>query len=523
VRDNPRIRRYLTWAGGLLALAIGIALYSQFGLDNELSRDEAIYAYAGQQFAHGVPFYSSIFEQKTPLAAILAGVGAVIARALEANDLHTIRLVFFAFACLTVVGVYLLAKDLWNSRLTGLLAAAVFASFRGFAVDALGGPDAKTPGICFAVFSMALLVRRRWFWGAFAGSLAFLVWQPLGIYVALAVVLAAIAPGREQRWSRLKRVAAGAAIPIAAVVLYLALSGALDRFIVAAFLFPLFGLQREHESLGDRFSLIGQKLAESYGTSGVVLVFGGLLLVCALFAARVRRFRGLASSLHDPYCGVVFASFVPIVVFSLFDFQGYPDVFPALPYAAIGWGGAWAAATHGAHGERARHAVTALGCAAVAVIVGLSWHAFDTAPENTPGLVAQRTDASSLDRLLRPGETLYVFQDPRALVLTRRRNPDRFVYVGGGIAKWRVDHTAGGFPAWKARVAASHPTIVVMGRFWDDQYAIAMKSWLHQVYRRKYLRDWRVFVTPAVLQRARAQGITLTDVSEPELPSAGDR
>ena len=169
---------HVAWVGALLALAVAVALFSRFSIDDRLGRDESIYAYGGQQLAEGVPFYASIFDPKTPLSAILAGVAVVTARAVGAGDVHTIRLAFFVFACLAVPAVYLLGLSLWGSPLAGAVSAATFASFRGFATDALGGPDAKTPGVFLAVLSMLLLVRRRWFWGAFAGSLAFLVWQP---------------------------------------------------------------------------------------------------------------------------------------------------------------------------------------------------------------------------------------------------------------------------------------------------------------------------------------------------------
>ena len=255
----------------LLALAVGIVLYTRFSLNDRLSRDEGLYAYAGQRFAHGVPFYTSIFEQKTPLAAILAGIGAWGARIFGGDDLYWIRLVFFAFALLTVVGVHLLGSALWRSQAAGLASAVAFAAFTGFAADALGGPDAKTPGICFGVFSMALLVRRRWFWGASLASLAFLVWQPLLIYVAVALVA-----GRR----RLGAAAAGAAIPLVLVGAYMALAGAFGRMLDGAFAFPATGLQRKPSSVGQRLTDIADAVHGFYGIHGEVLLAGGLIALC---------------------------------------------------------------------------------------------------------------------------------------------------------------------------------------------------------------------------------------------------
>jgi hypothetical protein len=52
----------------LLALVIAVALFSRFSIDAELRRDEAIYAYGGQQLAQGVRPYVRILDPKTPLA-----------------------------------------------------------------------------------------------------------------------------------------------------------------------------------------------------------------------------------------------------------------------------------------------------------------------------------------------------------------------------------------------------------------------------------------------------------------------
>ncbi len=171
IAARARDPRVLAWAGGAFALVIAVALYTRFSIDGNLWRDETIYAYGGQQLLKGVPVYSSIFDPKTPLGTILCGLGALVGGWFGLLDVHGMRVEFFAFACLTVVAVYFLALRLWNSPLAGVVSATIFASFKGFAGDALGGPDAKTPGILFAVLSMALLVRRKWFWGAFADRL----------------------------------------------------------------------------------------------------------------------------------------------------------------------------------------------------------------------------------------------------------------------------------------------------------------------------------------------------------------
>src|SRR3954447_23441913 len=152
-----RFTRGIGWAGAVLALAVAVALFTRFSFDDTMRRDEAIYAYGGEELGAGMPLFHGIFDRKTPIAQALAGAAAALAPGRGVGDVHAIRLAFFATACLSVVAVYWLGLALWASPLAALLGAAVFASFRAFALDAVGGPDAKTPGILFAVVALALL------------------------------------------------------------------------------------------------------------------------------------------------------------------------------------------------------------------------------------------------------------------------------------------------------------------------------------------------------------------------------
>ena len=107
----------------------------------------------------------------------------------------------------SVVAVYWLGLVLWGSPLAALLGATVFASFRSFALTPWGAgrEDAGDP---LRGAALALLVRRRWFWGALAGSLAVLVWQLFAVYVLVAVGAAFIGG----RWGGVRDAVAGAAI-----------------------------------------------------------------------------------------------------------------------------------------------------------------------------------------------------------------------------------------------------------------------------------------------------------------------
>ena len=61
------------------------------GFDGELSRDLALYAYAGQQVADGVPPYVGVMNRSGPLAHLVPGAGAWVGDLVGVDDLLAIR------------------------------------------------------------------------------------------------------------------------------------------------------------------------------------------------------------------------------------------------------------------------------------------------------------------------------------------------------------------------------------------------------------------------------------------------
>src|SRR5882757_7228752 len=95
---DERRAQLIAWGGGALALLIGILLFTRFSISGNLWRDEAIYAYGGQQLSHGVPVYLGIFDPKPPLPTFLTAIGAIAGRAVGKDEVVTMRAEFFVFA-----------------------------------------------------------------------------------------------------------------------------------------------------------------------------------------------------------------------------------------------------------------------------------------------------------------------------------------------------------------------------------------------------------------------------------------
>ena len=113
----------------LFILALAALVYGMYGFDGVLLRDYSIYLYSGQRMAEGVPPYVSIFDHKGPLSPMIAGFGVMLSKVLDWDDILTVRLVFFATGCLTVMAVYLLGKSIFCSQVTGFFGALTFLGF----------------------------------------------------------------------------------------------------------------------------------------------------------------------------------------------------------------------------------------------------------------------------------------------------------------------------------------------------------------------------------------------------------
>ena len=489
-QGSERRALLLAWGGAALALAVGVLLYTRFSIHGNLTRDEAIYAYGSQQLLDGVPIYLGIFDPKPPLPTMLDALGALAGRAVGSDELLAMRAEFLVLSVLTVVAIYWLALRLWGSVVGAIVAAVTFASFQGFAADALGGPDSKTPGVLLSVVAMALLVQRKWFWAALAGAVAFLDWQPLGVYMLVAIGAAFVVGGRD--WGRAWRAAAGAAVPLAATVVFLAIAGGLSQFLEASFEFPLTGVEREPITFGDRLIAVFDVVNDHYGDARV-LFWGGLVLVIALL---VRRRRDRPAAL------IVLITLLAFVVLTATDFQGYADLFPFLPYAALGIGGVAAFA------ERSRVAVVAVGVAA-ALLAGFSAHRYAERGEKGLSLTAQRAYAHQLERLIDPGERLYALGDPTLHVLTGWRNPTRYVYLGSGVDDWAIEHDFGSFTGWQREILAVDPPVIFVNA-WISPRAAPMEAWLARTYGKPTpVGSGRLYVKPAVRVRAARRRIGL--------------
>jgi len=470
--DAP-VGRRRRWPFDLLVPVVAVAataVYWQHGFDGVLSRDLAIYSYAGQRVADGVPPYLGILNRAGPLAHAIPAVGVVAARLLGIDELLGMRLLFLAISVASICVAYALGRDLFRSRLAGLAGAAALLTCGGFITYATGGPREKTAMVLFLFCTLWATQRQRWFLAGLFLGLATLVLQIAFVPGFTAVTVAALAM-RGRRVSALVRFAAGGLVTAAVAVGYFAAVGALSE-AVDAFLLINAGYSQAHAFAG-QLATSWSSFQGGYGRVGVWVIGGGLaaLAVLSLVSLSPRHWRREPPVVPLSAFG---ASGAVAVLWTLRDFDSWPDAFLVLPYVALGIGAlAKVAVDH----LPARVAAAFVIAWCVAAVVAAAHFAVSTHDHR---LTEQRRSVAAVVDQLPADATFMSINAPQALVLTGRTNPTRFQTFSSGLDRYMADTYPGGLRGFARSTRRSRPTIIT-------HYG-SMRPFVAEILARSYVR-----------------------------------
>ena len=264
---------------------VSLVVYVLHGFQGMLTRDLGIYSYAGQQVADGVPPYLGVLNRAGPLAHVLPGVGALVARLGGLDDVITMRVLFMLMATAAVCVSYLLGRDLFRSRGAGLVTASAMLAVHGFIQYASNGPREKTPMTLFVIGALWAVTHRRWFTAGVLTSLATLCLQTAFFSTFTAVAVGALLLATGGRIRALARIAVGGLVPVAVLGTWFALAGSLgaawDGF---------YAINRRYtvpNPLDAERELVWDDLQVAYGVTVWLLLAGTVLLVAGLPGRRV--------------------------------------------------------------------------------------------------------------------------------------------------------------------------------------------------------------------------------------------
>ena len=432
---------------------VSVVVYVLHGFHGALTRDLGIYSYAGQQVADGVPPYLGVLNRAGPLAHVLPGVGALVARAGGLDDVVTMRVLFMLIATAAVCVSYLLGRDLLGSRSAGLVTASAMLAFHGFIQYASSGPREKTPMTLFVLAALWAATRRRWFAAGVLTSLATLCLQTAFFSTFTAVVVAALLLAHGHRVRALALVAAGGLVPVAVLGAWFALAGSLREAYDG-----FYGINRRYtvpDPLSDDLDRVWDDLQVAYGVTVWLLLAGAVLLVLVSLAAVSGRARDAEPGLR--VLPAMAAGLLAGLAWIWREYDAWPDLFPVLPFSALGLGAAFAVAGHRL-APRPRAAV-AVALALGAVVLALAYSL--TSQDDT--LREQREATEAVLTTLPPGATITSIEAPQPLVLAGLTNPTRYQMFRSGLQDYMDDTWPGGLAGFRRDLVADGPDLVAVG------------------------------------------------------------
>ena len=472
------VRRLLAgrdpWPAVLAVVAL--VVYLVHGVLGAISRDLSLYVYAGQQVLDGHAPYVAILNRAGPLAHLVPALGIALGRVVGLSDPVGARLLFLIVAVAAVVAVYFWCRLVLRSRSAALVGAAALLCSHGFIQYASDGPREKTVMVLLFVLFLIDLHKRHWFRAGVWLALATLTLQIIFPPGAGAALVALVLIGRGSRLRAVARFAGGGLVVVAAFVAYFAAMGALDDAFQAFWVIN--SRYTEADPPLENARAIWENVADAYGASLWVSVTGGVVVLLAGLLAlagwrrpgsdpAVARLRAVAPAA---------AAVVLWAVWSLRDFDGWPDAFPLLAPAALG-----IALLVVVIAERlALRAAMALvaACSLLAVADGFGYAV--SSRDNL--LVDQQALAEAIVRPLPRGATFFTVEAPQVVALTRNTLISRNVMYSAGLEVYLQDTYPGGLEGLGRWVTRQHPTLILITR---DRSRFP--TWLESTLARDYV------------------------------------
>lgn len=472
--------RWKTWFGpgpmpssrslliGLFLLTVAVLFFYRPFAQTELG-DSALYDYIAQSIVRGQVPYKDVIDIKAPGSFYLSALAMETGRALGIRDIIAARLLHMLLTGLLSVVVYFVAETYLRNRFAAVLAVLYLLFSQSVALWTVGGGQPKLPMILFGMLSLLLIAKDRPFLAGVCSMLSCLCWQPGLLFtgVAFLVVSRYLTTWRDLR---ALRVLAGAAIPLAATLLYFLWRGALGDLWTWTVVFNYSVYAR------NAIGVEGNSLSHAMGVT--LKIFGvDIVLVVLSFIAfvwfgiqRVRD-RVRAGGLQSPDLFRDAIIIAPLVYFAacFVRFNGGPYLLPFFPFIGIFFG--WFAVELVRLLKQTRFAgrlnVEILARAVVVLMLGaIGYRAIEYRLfEYIVTLQTQDKTFETISSRLSDSDSIYVHGTSEILVLLNRPNLNPYIFLDWGKDDFIAATKYGGsFAAIVDEIKASEPKVISLTR-----------------------------------------------------------
>ena len=105
----------------------------------------------------------------------------------------------------------------------------------------------------------------------------------------------------------------------------------------------------------------------------------------------------------------------------------------------------------------------------------------------------QRTSLARIIQKYGMHATYLTIGAPEFMVIARRINPNRYLFIINGICRHIEANTPGGMEGWLQQVTESQPDVIVLGPT-SGKYTDKIFKWLDANYELKTVGSWEIYV-----------------------------
>jgi len=471
------------------AFLLGVAVTLAYRPFSQVVRgDCGIYDYIAQSILRGQMPYRDVIDPKAPGSMYLSATAMAIGRSIGARDVIAVRWLNVLMAGLLLAITFLTAEAYLRSTIAAVIATLIPLLPENFALMMTKGTQPKLPMMIFGMLALLLVAKGRPFWAGFCSMLSCLCWQPGLLFAGTAFL---VFSRYLTSWSdrRAVKVVAGAAVPLAVVLLYFYSKGALTDLWSWTITYAYSVFRPEGQKP------LGQALTQLWKIShrelGSDLILPGLSLIgfvmYATERARARLTEGFRSI--DLFRDAILIPPVVYLIFCIIDFQGGPDLIPFLPFIGLfaGWFlietgrliGSSLLAKKSALRIEWKSAAPLLALAVMLVLILVrttrykqpSWNLEDQAKA-----IGQITD------YLGPDDRIYVHGTAEILVLLNRPNLNRYIALDSGADDYIAAQKAGGFKDVIDEIESAAPKLVAISRLRNVRHRKELAQWVEGHY-----------------------------------------
>lgn len=449
--------------------------------------DPALYDYMAQCIVRGQVPYRDVVDGKAPGSLYLSAVAMATSKAIGFRDIIGVRLMNVLLMGLLSALVYAVVETYFHDRIAAFIAVLVPLMSTRLTLLMISGTQPKLATVLFGFVTLLLIARDKPMLAGLFSMLSCLCWQPGLMFTGVALLMFSryLTTWRDRR---ALKVMFGAAIPLAALLLYFYSRGALGDLWSWTITF--------------NYSTYAPKLIRSFGGAVAHLwdmtneVFRGdvVLIIMSVLGAVLFGWERLRGRLRTPewldslvlFRDAILIPPVVYLVFTLISLQGPDDLIPFLPFAGV-FAGIFIskiAGIVGITGLRVRWVEFVPIGATVIVLFLVFVRAASYKIQAGSTLQDQEREFAVIGNLLGPEDEIYAHRGSELLVLLNRRNLNQYVLFDRGKDDYIDATLPGGFKAILDEMESRAPKIVSISHLGQVSHRDELRQWVEKHYDR---------------------------------------